>query len=112
MSRSVKPVNRVDKALRIARDALDVANECSLREQTHRFMIQTIIGVLRDANVISPDAVSTIFVGSAAIMDAIESEDDATARTLAASRSYLEELARNFGIEIPQKARRHCREGE
>ena len=84
----------------------------SLREQTHRFMIQTIIGVLRDANVISPDAVSTIFVGSAAIMDAIESEDDATARTLAASRSYLEELARNFGIEIPQKARRHCREGE
>jgi hypothetical protein len=60
-------------------------------------------GVLRDANVISRDAVSTIFVGSAAIMDAIESEDDATAQTLAASRSYLEELARNFGIEIPQK---------
>jgi hypothetical protein len=75
-------------------------------------MIQTIIGVLHDANVISPDAVSTIFAGSAAIIDAIESEDDATARTLAASRSYLEELARNFGIEIPQKARRHCREGE
>ena len=106
MPRSAKPVNRVDEALRIARDALDVANECSLREQTHRFVIQTIIGVLHDANVISRDAVSTIFVGSAgsaAIMDAIESENDATAQTLAASRSYLEELARNFGIEIPQK---------
>src|SRR6516165_6814240 len=46
MPRSAKPVNRVDEALRIARDALDVANECSLREQTHRFVIQTIIGVL------------------------------------------------------------------
>ena len=103
MPRSTKRANRVDEALRIARDALNVANECALREQTHRFVIQTIIGVLRDANVISRDAVSTIFVGSAAILDAIESEDDATAQTLAASRSYLEELARNFGIEIPQK---------
>ena len=101
--RSAKPVNRVDEALRIAQGCpLDVANEC-LREQTQRFVIQTIIGVLHDANVISRDAVSTIFVGSAAIMDAIESENDATAQTLAASRSYLEELARNFGIEIPQK---------
>jgi hypothetical protein len=103
MPRSAKPGNRIDEALCIARDALVVANECSLREQTHRFVIQSIIGVLRDANVISRDAVSTIFVGSAAIMDAIEPEDDATAQTLAASRSYLEELARNFGIEIPQK---------
>lgn len=101
--RSPKPNSRVDQAFDFARDANDMAKAAVLRTQAQGFVIGALIGVLRDTATIPQEAVRNIFVGAAAVIDAVQPQDADERETLKASRAFVQEMAGHFRIEIPPK---------
>jgi hypothetical protein len=95
--------SRADQAIDLAREAREMAIEAVAHVQAHRFMITTMLAVMRDLAILPTQGIQNIFIGAAGVIDRIVPGDEATEETLAASRNVVEEMASNFGIEVPQK---------
>ena len=102
MARSA-PSNRVDEALRLARESHEMTKDAVVHTQVESVLMIALIGTLRDMGILPSDGVKTVFLGAAAILDRIEAEDQTIVETVAAARASLEETAVGFRIAIPPK---------
>lgn len=64
-------------------------------------LIQSLIGTLRDQQIISPGQLKVIFLGAAAGIDATPSETEFQKDAKCRMRALVARIGKGFGVEIP-----------
>jgi hypothetical protein len=69
--------------------------------QSYGFMFESLLGTMRDNNLISASQIKTVFFGAAAAIDATEPIDDLQKQAKRAMRDVVTRVAKGAGVEIP-----------